>query len=161
VWVAHLGDKMAVGIEKQFKANVRRHEVYNAILNDALTKEEISALVEGSTPSSIRTVCDDMINKGHVVSRKSYNKLIKRWVVKYSAVIGKPVKYRTFEEIAAEHEAYVRRNSPAMKKGKFDDLIAKNPALRVIKKIDQKVIKDTKNKTKSYYRGIASSFNLI
>jgi hypothetical protein len=152
---------MAVGVEKQYKANLRRHEVYSAILNDALTKEEISALIKGSTPSSIRTLCDDMIKKGNVVGRKCYNKKIKRWVVKYSAVIGKPIKYQSYEELAAEHEAYMKRNSPEAKKGKYDDLIAKNPALRVVKMVDKKVAKDKDKKKKSYYRGIGSSFNLI
>ena len=151
---------MAVGIEKQYKANLRRYEVYTAITGKQLTKEEISELVQGSSPSSIRTLCDDMINKGHVTSRKTYNKVIKRWVVKYTAVIGKPVKYQTYEQLLEEHEAYVRRNSPAMKRGKFDDLIAKNPALRVFKLIDRKS-ENPKNKPKSYYRGIASSLITI
>ena len=151
---------MAVGIEKQYKANLRRYEVYTAIIDKQLTKEEISALIEGSSPSSIRTVCDDMINKGNVISRKTYNKLIKRWVVKYSAVIGKPIKYQTLEQIEKEHEAYVRRNSPAMKRGKFDDLIANNPALKVYKLVDRKS-ENIKNKPKSYYRGIASSLITI
>ena len=147
---------MAVGIDRQYRANQRRYEVYSLIVGKQLTKEEISALIEGSTPSSIRTLCDDMIIKGHVVSRKMYNKAIKRWVVLYSAVIGKPVKQVSYEQIKQEQEELLRMNSPESKRGKYDDLIAKNPALRVVKLFDKKIDRP-KSKPKSYFRGIPSS----
>jgi hypothetical protein len=105
-------------------------------------------------------MCDTLIINGYLKKVDSYNKVVKRWAVKYSAVIEKPFIYRSYEDLLAEYNKSKENGGFQKDKGIYDDLIAKNPNLRVIKQTDTKVQASWRRKPTSYYRGIASTLNM-
>lgn len=152
---------MAYIVVRAYKAMRNRFVLYQSIYDTYLTKDEISIKSGINNPNTVRGICDDLIIKGNIECKKVYNKAIKRWVVKYKAVHNNPVPNKTYEQMLAEYEETKSDKFNVKKKGKWDDLIASNPNLRIIKNIDREMQPSwTQKKTKSYFRGIGSSFNL-
>jgi hypothetical protein len=146
-------------VQRTYSAINNRHKIYRAVFGKWLTKEEISEITGIGTPSSVRSMCDHLILNGYVKKVDSYNKVIKRWAVKYSAVIEKPFVYKSYEQLLEEYYKAKDAGNFHKEKGIYDDLIAKNPNLRVIRQTDTKVQDSWRKKPTSYYRGIASTLN--
>jgi hypothetical protein len=144
-------------VTRAYGAANNRYKLYQAVFGKWLTKEQISEITGIGTPSSVRSMCDDLIIKGYIKKVDAYNKDIKRWACKYSAVIEKPFVYKSYEEMLEEYENSKNKGMDYNKRGKYDDIIESNPNLKVYKMTDQKVQDSWRRKTKSYYRGIAST----
>lgn len=144
-------------VTRAYGAANNRYKLYQAVFGKWLTKEQISEITGIGTPSSVRSMCDDLIIKGYIKKVDAYNKDIKRWACKYSAVIEKPFVYKSYEEMLEEYENSKKKDMDYNKRGKYDDIIESNPNLKVYKMTDQKVQDSWRRKTKSYYRGIAST----
>jgi hypothetical protein len=147
-------------VQRTYNTINNRHKIYRAVFGKWLTKEEISEITKIGTPNSVRSMCDTLIINGYLKKVDSYNKVVKRWAVKYSAVIEKPFIYRSYEDLLAEYNKSKENGGFQKDKGIYDDLIAKNPNLRVIKQTDTKVQASWRRKPTSYYRGIASTLNM-
>jgi len=145
--------------KRAYNALNNRVAVYNSVVDKTLSKEEICIASGIKSPETIRGICDILLLNEHIKSIKVYNKKIKRWIVKYTAVKHNPVRAKSYEQIFEEYEKIKSERFNVKAKGKWDDLISKNPNLRVIKGFNKEMQQGwKKKKNKSFFTGIASSF---
>lgn len=148
-------------VQKNYQAKEKRHKVYTALIDTWMSAEEIRQ-IKGLdvNPTSVRFICDHLLANRYIRSKKFLKKDTKRWVVKYQANKDNPYELKPYEQMLKEYKEKINQSKNENKKGKYDDLIASNPNLRVIKGLDSPLSDSWKAKKKSisHFNGIPSTF---
>lgn len=146
-------------IEQLYNANKIRVKILKLTADQFLEVEELQAHIPDMTRASIRAVCYDLVKDKYLDIIKFSSPKNFKSMNKYKAT-GKPFKEKTIHEITSEYMES-RSNASDLRKGKYDDLIASNPNLRIIRKMDAPLPPDWWGKKKDKFRGIGSSFEIL
>jgi hypothetical protein len=145
---------MVTMVEKRYKSDIDKFALCQCAEKAETTILEMVAAT-GLNEIRVKTLLGYLIKYSYLTVEKRYTKKVKRHVNYYKATKAKfkPKSKETYEQEYNEKNS----NRAIDTSGKYDELIASNPNLRVIT-FDKHKTTIPSSKRKSYYRGIGSSF---
>lgn len=146
-------------IDQLYNANKIRVLILKITADRFVDVEEIQTHIPDMTKAAIRSVCYDLVKEKYLEMIKFNSPKNFKSINKYMAS-GKPFKEKSIHEIKNEYMES-RSSSYLEKKGKYDDLIASNPNLRIIRKTDAPLPENWWGKKKDVTISIGSSFEIL
>lgn len=144
-------------IDQLFRANQRRTTVYNLVKNEYVSLLDLVKHFPDISITTLRGICYDMENNGYLTSINGFDRITRKNYKKYKAT-AKHFVEKSYDKIADEFYRSTMAQRNENMKGKYDQLIASNPNLRIIRKIDEPLPADWWGKKKEHFTGIGSSF---
>lgn len=146
-------------IDQLYKANKIRVQILKIAADRFVDVDDIQAHLPDMKKAAIRAVCYDLEKDNYLDVIKYNSQKTFKSMKKYKAS-GKPFKEKSIHEIKNEYMES-RSSSYLEKKGKYDDLIASNPNLRIIRKTDAPLPENWWGKKKDVTISIGSSFEIL
>ena len=146
-------------IDQLYNANKIRSQILKITADRFVDVTEIQAYLPDMKKAAIRAVCYDLEKDNYLEVIKYNSPTTMKSMKKYKAS-GKPYREKSIDEITREYMES-RSNAHVNYRGKYDEIIAKNPNLRIIRKIDAPLPKNWWGKKKDVFTGIGSSFDIL
>lgn len=146
-------------IDQLYNANKIRSQILKITSDRFVDVTEIQAYLPDMKKAAIRAVCYDLEKDNYLEVIKYNSPTTMKSMKKYKAS-GKPYREKSIDEITREYMES-RSNAHVNYRGKYDELIAKNPNLRIIRKTDAPLPENWWGKKKDVFTGIGSSFEIL
>ncbi len=146
-------------IDQLYNANKIRAEILKVADERFVDIDEFHAHFPNMKKAAIRAVCYDL-EKGKYLDVIKYNSKTTFKAIKKYKASGKPFREKSLDEVSREYME-ARSNAHVNYRGKYDELIAKNPNLRIIRKTDAPLPENWWGKKKDTFTGIGSSFDIL
>lgn len=146
-------------IDQLYNANKIRVHIIKIASERFVDVAEIQQQLPHMKKAAIRAVCYDLEKEKYLDVIKFNSPTTYKSMKKYKAS-GKPFREKSIHEITHEYME-ARTNSSVNYKGKYDELISKNPNLRIIRKTDAPLPENWWGKRKDTFTGIGSSFEIL
>lgn len=146
-------------IDQLYNANKIRVQILKIAAERFVDVDDIQAHLPDMKKAAIRAVCYDLEKDNYLDVIKYNSQKTFKSMKKYKAS-GKPFREKSFDDVSREYMES-RSNAHVNYRGKYDELIAKNPNLRIIRKTDAPLPENWWGNKKDEPVGIGSSFGIL